>query len=525
MFPNLTLQRLLAPGPRGVLPVSTLRASAPRRAVRRFRRIATATAVLGSLLTLARDGHAHGALQRAVPAQNARVATIPRELRLTFTEPVIPGFAAIELLGPSNRPVSLGPLTLAADSARVLIAPVTGALEAGTYTVKWRVAGADGHPVRGSYRFTVTPAAVAAARAVADSAAAVLGRERAQAPPPTHHDTTTFPEGAGAFDAESPLYAVVRWVTYMALLGLIGAVAFRYAVLGLMRRGLGDVDDSVSVPASQRAASLGALCAWLFLAGALLRLVAQAIAMYGAREAADPGSLATLIGGTAWGRGWMLQLAGALVAAVGFARARRVGGTWRLAAFGALLGAISPALSGHAVASPRWPALAIAADTLHVIGAAGWLGSLAVLLFAGVPTALRLGEHRRGPAVAALVNAFSPTALVFASLVGLTGLFAGWLHLGSLSALWESGYGRTLLLKLAVLSIVVLTGAYNWLRVRPALGDDTGTARLRRSAGIEVAVAVIVVAITAVLVATPPPAAGIDHGTSDGAAAVGTPAR
>ena len=490
-----------------------------------LRRAAAVTSVLCALLIHSREARAHGALQRAVPAQNARVATVPRELRLTFTEPVILTFAAVELLGPSNRPVALGPLALAADSSRVLVAPVTGALEAGTYTVNWRVAGADGHPVRGSYRFTVTPEAIAAARAAADSSASVAEPEPAQAPPATHHDTTTFPEGAGAFDAQSPLYAIVRWFTYMALLGMIGAVAFRYAVLGLMRRGLGDVDDSVSVPASQRAASLGALCAWLLLAAALLRLIAQSVAMYGARDAADPGSLATLIGGTAWGRGWMLQVVGALVAAAGFALARRIGGNWRLAAFGALLAAISPALSGHAVAAPRWAALAITADTLHVIGAAGWLGSLAVLLFAGVPTALRLGENRRGPAVAALVNAFSPTALAFASLVGLTGLFAGWLHLGSVSALWESGYGRTLLLKLALLSIVALTGAYNWLRVRPALGDETGTARLRRSAGIEVAVAVIVVAITAVLVATPPPAAGMGHGASNEATATGQPAR
>jgi copper transport protein len=485
----------------------------------------TVALLLAVALLPFRSAYAHGALQRAVPAQNARVATIPRELRLTFTEPVILAVAALELVGPGNRPVSLGPLSLARDSSQVLVAPVTGALEAGTYTVNWRIAGADGHPVRGSYRFTITPETIAAARAAADSAASAIQPVPPQAPPATHHDTTTFPDGAGAFNAESPLYAVIRWFSYMALLGMIGAVAFRYAVLGLMRRGLGDVDDSVSVPASQRAASLGALCAGLLLAASLLRLIAQSIAMFGARDAADAGSLATLIGGTAWGRGWLLQLVGALVAAVGFARARRLGGHWRLAAMGALLGAISPALSGHAVASPRWPALAIAADTLHVIGAAGWLGSLAVLLFAGVPAALRLEENRRGPAVAALVNAFSPTALAFASLVGLTGLFAGWLHLGSVSALWESGYGRTLLLKLAVLSIVALTGAYNWLRVRPALGDETGTARLRRSAGIEVAVAVIVVAITAVLVATPPPAAGMEHGASHEAAAAVLPTR
>jgi putative copper export protein len=42
--------------------------------------------------------------------------------------------------------------------------------------------------------------------------------------------------------------------------------------------------------------------------------------------------------------------------------------------------------------------------------------------------------------------------------------------------------------------------------VRPALGDDAGTARLRRSAAAELAVGALVLLATAVLVATPTPA-------------------
>jgi putative copper export protein len=129
-----------------------------------------------------------------------------------------------------------------------------------------------------------------------------------------------------------------------------------------------------------------------------------------------------------------------------------------------------------------------------------------VVLAAGVPAALALGPERRGPAVAALVNAFSPTALAFAGVTALTGLFAAWLHVGRPAALWETGYGQTLLVKLAVLSLVAGTGAYNWRRVRPALGDDTGTARVRRSAAAELAVGAVVLLVTAVLVATPTPA-------------------
>ncbi len=153
----------------------------------------------------------------------------------------------------------------------------------------------------------------------------------------------------------------------------------------------------------------------------------------------------------------------------------------------------------------RWQPLPILADGLHVLGAGGWLGTLLAILLAGIPTAWQAGPSQRGAAVAELVNAFSPVALACAGLAAVTGLFAAWVHLGTLPALWQSTYGRTLLVKLAVLSVVAATGAYNWRRVRPALGGDPATARLRRSASLELAVAAAVIAITAVLVATPPP--------------------
>jgi putative copper export protein len=130
--------------------------------------------------------------------------------------------------------------------------------------------------------------------------------------------------------------------------------------------------------------------------------------------------------------------------------------------------------------------------------------ALPALLLAGVPAARRLGTSERGQAVAALVNAFSPTALGFAALVVATGVLAAWLHLGSLAALWASGYGRTLLLKLAAVAVLVAAGAYNWRVMRPALGSDAATGRLRRSAGFELIVSLVVLAVTAVLVATMP---------------------
>jgi putative copper export protein len=209
---------------------------------------------------------------------------------------------------------------------------------------------------------------------------------------------------------------------------------------------------------------------------------------------------------TVWGWGWLAQLFGVLVAVAGFALARRQRRTgWALATAGAAVLAFTPALSGHAAAAPRLAALAVLADGLHIIGAGGWLGSLLFVVAVGVPMAMRLDQGERGPAVADLVSAYSPTALFFAGVAAATGVVAAWVHFDSVSALWTTPYGRTLLVKLGILSVVAGTGAHNWRRVRPALGDTVGTRRIRRSAAVELAVGALVLVVTAILVATPTP--------------------
>jgi putative copper export protein len=255
-----------------------------------------------------------------------------------------------------------------------------------------------------------------------------------------------------------------------------------------------------------RAATIGYWAILLVALSSAFRLYAQSFAMHGGAEALSGELIGAMLTRTVWGWGWMLQAAAVVVAIAGFhfARRGRAGG-WAIAVTGVLVLAATPALSGHAASVPRLTALAIIADTLHVIGAGGWLGSLLVVLIAGVPIALRSAHDRRGANVADLINAYSPTGLLFAGGMVITGVFAAWLHVGFTSALWESDYGRILLLKLGIFSLVAAAGVYNWRRVRPALGDEHGSGRIRRSAAAELVVGAIVLIVTAVLVATPPP--------------------
>jgi putative copper export protein/methionine-rich copper-binding protein CopC len=453
-----------------------------------------------ALLLWAVPALAHVALRSATPAANAQLDVAPRELRLAFTAPVELDFARLTLIGPDGDAVALGQLRNGRGSDSLLVAPIAGELSAGTHTVRWQIAGPDGHPVRGEYSFTITAGATGLSPAPAVAGPTAPG----QAAPPAEHHESAIP--TSDFDAESPLYAAVRWLTFLGLLGVIGAVAFRVLVLRRVGRGTGSPAGDLRPGASRRAASfaLGALA--LLTVALVLRLYAQSVALHGAAFALHPERIAAMLTRTTWGWGWLLQAAGILVVLLGFFAARRgreLG--WALALVGAIALAFTPSLSGHAVAAQELSTLAVLADGLHVLGAGGWLGSLLLVVVVGIPVALALEPGRRATAVAALINAFSPTALAFAGLVVATGLFSAWLHLGSVSALWESGYGRTLLLKIAVLTVVFGTGAYNWLRVKPSLGTERAATHLRRSATIELAVGALVLAVTAFLVATPPP--------------------
>ena len=307
-----------------------------------------------------------------------------------------------------------------------------------------------------------------------------------------------------AFGVESFAYAAIRAVQFVAITGLLGVLAFRLVVVPRFMRQERPPDDFMAA-AAPRALDWARAAIGAIGIATVVRLAAQHAAMFGTEEHWSRTTIGALLLQSGWGRGWWLALAGTLAGwwATGPV-ARRRGHAWPtlVVATGALV--VSLSMSGHPAAAEN-PVLAVAIDALHVIGAGGWVGSLAMLIVIAVPVAMHLPDEQRHVQVARLVAAFSPTALGFAALAALTGTLAGWRNIGSLGALWSSGYGQVLLTKLAMLSVAAGTGAYNWKRVLPALGEEPATRRLRRSATVELAAALVVLIITSVLVATPMP--------------------
>jgi copper transport protein len=459
-------------------------------------------AILLSLLVPIR-ARAHGHLTRSLPAADARLHEAPRLLRLEFSEAPELAVSSVRLIAARGGEIALAPLHRAGDSLRVVIAEIAGPLQAGLYTVKWQMAGRDGHPVHGQYDFVIAEDASGVVTEPAPEPE--LGpSDSSPVPGPTTESVPMDTDRPGEFDSASVAYVIVRWAQFIGMLVVIGAVVFRGLILTRLPRDRFDIltlDD-----AAARARRLAIAGASVLGASAVARLLAQWVAMRVAAVAPSAMPLERVIWQTAWGHAWLLEVGALTTLAIGLWLVGRAGGGrtgWGFAFVATIALACSLALSGHAAASPA--PLAAAVDAAHLLAAGGWMGGLFIVLTAGLPAARALPAPTRGAAGSALVNAFSQMALVFVMLLVATGFLAAWRNIESLSALVHSRYGQVLLLKLAALAVAVLIGLYNWLRARPALvrtGDDVPIQRAMRA---ELIAGLVVLLITAVLVAVPTP--------------------
>jgi putative copper export protein/methionine-rich copper-binding protein CopC len=460
------------------------------------------------LLALARDAWAHAHLRKSDPAAGATIAA-PATIRLWFTEEPELTLTGVRLTDSAGTVVTLGAATHDVDGALSVRLAISTTLHSGRWTVSWRTAALDGHPSNGTFTFRVTER-LEIGRVTRPGSSAFppprlpeLPRQMQVPPlPPESPPGSVAPDAVTpdvAADALTPMYVAARALSFVALLGLIGAATFRYAVLPRAAAD-GRIDVTTLLRRLASGAVLAAVC---YVIAAAVRLSLQNSMMTG-DAMLDAAHMRSMAMETHWGAVWRLQFgagAAALIGAVMARRGARLG--WLVLALAGVALAAGSALSGHAAASESLRSLAVIDDTLHVVGASGWLGSLFWLTLVAVPLQPASGD--RVTTVAALVRAFSPAALGFAALVGATGLVSAWLRLGSLPLLWTSTYGQVLLVKLALLAGVAGTGFYNWRFVQPALGTDAASTRLQRSARVELMVGLLVIVVTAVLVAMPTP--------------------
>ena len=123
-----------------------------------------AAAVAATLLGAAAGERMHLQLLSSSPASDAVVAAPLRELRLVYNLRPELGLSDVKLLTAAGTPHPVGKVTL--DSL-TLVVPVPTPPPPGRYTISWRTASSDGHPIRGTIPFEVAPPAVGSAEGAA----------------------------------------------------------------------------------------------------------------------------------------------------------------------------------------------------------------------------------------------------------------------------------------------------------------------------------------------------------------------
>jgi copper transport protein len=401
-----------------------------------------------ALLVVPAVASAHAELASSSPAANASLKEAPATLTLTFTEPVDPKSASIQLLDQNQQPIQ-GVGTVTVDAKATTAEASLPKLEPGIYTVSWRVTSStDGHVTAGIFAFLIDPTG--------------------SVPAPTTSESSSSPSASGSTIA-------ARWFALLAALALFGIAAFWLASARAV--------TPIATPSLAVApwAGLAAVAALAFAGLAIyLSLAAAPFADVAGGGAAAGGGVpldfAAPFGSTSFAWAMRLALAAtglAFIASAGrffFAdEARRRGAeiprgerplllTVALLAAAALAGS---SLAGHA-ASLGGPLFGLF-DWLHLLAVGIWLGTLPGLLL----LARRLGgmESRRAVLAAAL-RRHSRLALVAAPIVAITGIANSPIVLGSSRELVASDYGNLVLAKALLFSVAVAIGSANYFLVR-----------------------------------------------------------
>ena len=326
---------------------------------------------------------AHAYLVGSDPPAGARLASSPPRIVLRFNEDFVPGSARVTLRKTDGTDVALPPPVARGST---IAQPLPGGLR-GIFLLTWTLLSDDGHPTQGSVPFSV-------------GASGALPAATASSGP------TQWPEAAA------------DWLFFAGLALAIGGILSERLVWRAppVRA---PVVFGIGVALGAGAVSLVLLAADRVHGSLVDGLDASAL-----RDVSQSRPGALTVG--------MLAL---LLAAAALVVARRP-----LVALAPLAAtSVLVAFRGHAGTSGDW--WAPVADAVHLLAAAAWTGALAhlVLVLLAVP-ALRSAD-------AVPVRRYAELALPTVLVVLATGVLTALAEFKSLSAVLETGYGQTLLVK------------------------------------------------------------------------------
>jgi copper transport protein len=451
----------------------------------------TVTFIIAAVAALAialvpSSAEAHALLVQSDPPVNARLQDPPTFVGGTFSEDLDDRLSSLQVVDGTGERVDSGE-TVFGEDPKQMRTEIPETLPPGFYTVIWEtLSTVDGHLIKGSFPFTV------------------LEADGGEPSGPVFSGAVGYSGGTPRFDN-----VIGKWLSIVGAVTITGGIAF---VTWVVRPATKDTRGEWKQRAREAARRHLYWAAWpavgVLVLAAAVELAAQARQLGGFEFIEDVLS-------NQWGERWIQRQLVLGTVIIALLLARWLSGTGRdrlsesalwiaLAGGSGYLLLISMVGHGPAVAGSFW---AVSADFVHLVATAVWVGMLIQLgLF--LLWSRNAPDKERAVLQAGHLQRFSAFAATSVLLLLATGAVSALTHISQIESVYDTAYGRALLVKLGIMALLLAVAGFNafFLRQR-AIEEEQASEALRKRLStlvrIETGLAAVVILAAAVLIQYP----------------------
>jgi putative copper export protein/methionine-rich copper-binding protein CopC len=467
---------------------------------RQAARVAMASALaLFLLLLLSGVASAHALLARSDPAAGAILDAdkAPTQLRLWFTEEVNPALTKAIVVDHNNKEVDLQNSHVSSSDPRELDTGLHQ-LSPGFYVVIWKsVSAEDGHATAGNFLFRIR---------FPDGTVPNLPSEL-----PTGPANFANSESGQCLTGSVPLLCVPQvlsdWLVFLAAVVWVGGMFWQFLIVERAAQREHFL-VSTALATARRFQRVAVIALAVFLLANIGYVIGQAMLAGGDWGSGfSPAILSGYLLHSSFGVFWLLRELFALLALLWLIvrpepaaaeeswQPRRAQNGLRMV-LGLLL-LLAMAFSGHAAAAQARGGLgsfAVPVDWLHLLSTSLWVGGIIFIALTLMPALWGYESPDHARALVTLLPRFSVIALVGVTVAALTGSFNADVQLTSWNQFIDTTYGRTLIVKILLVVVMMLISVHHAFRLRPRLskalaawnrlqGADTETDQSAQTAG------------------------------------------
>lgn len=409
---------------------------------------------------------AHAIVLRSDPADGATLRVSPTRIRLWFNETLdtSPLLSTVVVINSANQSVDRGDARVVSSDAREMDVSVQSPLPPGGYEVVWNAASQDdGHLSSGTIRFIVT-------------------RPDGSLPPQTtqpYEQSTNSSSNVTASNSSSFWFFLATTLLELTAIFWVGTQVFLRFVLAPLAKEQPNTEKLYSCVKRRFEFLVLPTLLLLFLANSAILL--EQVATLAGKNQVSLWNLTLWLTVLTSGRlalFWLIReflvlllfrLAFVPIQIKSLPASLATILSWANLILGLLL-LLTMALTSHASATRASLVVsAVVADFFHLLAAAFWIGGILCIACCYVPVLRRFPLSEQARSLVTVLPAYSSWAWTGVGFMAITGPFIATVRLQGWYPLFTTLYGQTLLLKVGLVAVLLLTSAFHLFVLRPRL--------------------------------------------------------